>query len=227
MADGKVQTIRFKQAIIAAGSEAVKLPFLPKDDPRVVTSTGALELRQRPRRMLVIGGGIIGLEMGTVYSTLGRAAGRGRDARRPDARCRPRPRQGLAEDECARFDKIMLKTKTVGAEATEDGIRVKFEGLDGSTSEGALRPGAAGRGPRAERQEDRGREGRRRRRRARLHRGRRPDADQRGAHLRDRRHRRPADARAQGGARGACGGRGGGRRSLGDASLAGRSSTPA
>ncbi|MEP7298659.1 MAG: FAD-dependent oxidoreductase, partial [Burkholderiales bacterium] len=68
---GGKQTIRFKQAIIAAGSEAVKLPFLPKDDARVVTSTGALELRQNPKRMLVIGGGIIGLEMGTVYSTLG------------------------------------------------------------------------------------------------------------------------------------------------------------
>ena len=69
--DGSTQTIKFKQAIIAAGSEAVKLPFLPKDDPRIVTSTGALELRQRPKKMLVIGGGIIGLEMGTVYSTLG------------------------------------------------------------------------------------------------------------------------------------------------------------
>src|SRR5690606_41772197 len=65
------QTIRFRRAIIAAGSEAVKLPFLPKDDPRIVTSTGALELRQLPKRMLIIGGGIIGLEMGTVYSTLG------------------------------------------------------------------------------------------------------------------------------------------------------------
>jgi dihydrolipoamide dehydrogenase len=70
MADGKTQTIRFKQAVIAAGSEAVKLPFLPADE-RIVTSTGALELRCKPERMLVIGGGIIGLEMGTVYSTLG------------------------------------------------------------------------------------------------------------------------------------------------------------
>ncbi|MEY3969360.1 MAG: dihydrolipoamide dehydrogenase, partial [Pseudomonadota bacterium] len=60
-ADGKKTVIRFAQAIVAAGSEAVKLPFLP-DDPRVVTSTGALELRQWPKRMLVIGGGIIGLE---------------------------------------------------------------------------------------------------------------------------------------------------------------------
>ncbi len=99
--DGSAQTIKFKQAIIAAGSEAVKLPFLPKDDPRIVTSTGALELRQRPKKMLVIGGGIIGLEMGTVYSTLGAKARRGRDARRPDAGRRPRPGQGLAEAERA------------------------------------------------------------------------------------------------------------------------------
>jgi dihydrolipoamide dehydrogenase len=64
------KVVKFRQAIIAAGSEAVKLPFIP-EDPRVVDSTGALELRQIPQRMLVIGGGIIGLEMATVYSTLG------------------------------------------------------------------------------------------------------------------------------------------------------------
>jgi dihydrolipoamide dehydrogenase len=69
-ADGSKKTIQFKQAIIAAGSSVVKLPFVP-EDPRIVDSTGALELRQIPKRMLVIGGGIIGLEMATVYSTLG------------------------------------------------------------------------------------------------------------------------------------------------------------
>ena len=68
--DGKSQTLRFKQAIIAAGSQSVKLPFMPKDD-RVVDSTGALLLREVPKKMLIVGGGIIGLEMGTVYSTLG------------------------------------------------------------------------------------------------------------------------------------------------------------
>ncbi len=62
--------MRFAQCIIAAGSQAMHLPFLP-DDPRIVDSTGALELRQSPKRMLIVGGGIIGLEMGTVYSTLG------------------------------------------------------------------------------------------------------------------------------------------------------------
>jgi dihydrolipoamide dehydrogenase len=135
MADGKTQVICFKQAIIAAGSEAVKLPFLP-DDPRIVTSTGALELRQKPERMLVIGGGIIGLEMGTVYSTLG--------ARLDVVEMLDGLMQGADRDlvkvwqkmNAERFDKVMLKTKTVGAEATADGIRVLFEGLDGTKSEG-------------------------------------------------------------------------------------------
>ena len=134
--DGKAQTIRFKRAIIAAGSEAVKLPFLPKDDSRIMTSTGALELRQKPERMLVIGGGIIGLEMGTVYSTLG--------ARLDVVEMLDGLMQGADRDlvkvwqklNAPRFDKLMLKTKTVGAEATRDGIRVMFEGLDGSKSEG-------------------------------------------------------------------------------------------
>jgi dihydrolipoamide dehydrogenase len=128
LADGKKQTIRFKRAIIAAGSEAVKLPFLPKDDPRVVTSTGALELRQQPKRMLVVGGGIIGLEMGTVYSTLG--------ARLDVVEMMDGLMQGADRDlvkvwqkmNAPRFDHIMLKTKTVGAQATKDGILVSFEG---------------------------------------------------------------------------------------------------
>jgi dihydrolipoamide dehydrogenase len=136
MADGRAQVIRFKQAIIAAGSEAVKLPFLPKDDARVVTSTGALELRQKPERMLVIGGGIIGLEMGTVYSTLG--------ARLDVVEMLDGLMQGADRDlvkvwqkmNAKRFDRLMLKTRTVGAEATADGIRVLFEGLDGVRSEG-------------------------------------------------------------------------------------------
>ena len=128
MGDGKVQTIRFKNAVIAAGSEAAKLPFLPKDDPRVMTSTGALELRQKPERMLVIGGGIIGLEMGTVYSTLG--------ARLDVVEMMDSLMLGADRDlvkvwqklNAPRFDKIMLKTKTVGAEAKPDGIWVRFEG---------------------------------------------------------------------------------------------------
>ena len=70
---GSKKTISFKKAIIAAGSQAVRLPFMP-NDPRVVDSTGALELKEVPKRMLILGGGIIGLEMGTVYSTLGARA---------------------------------------------------------------------------------------------------------------------------------------------------------
>ncbi|EHR71071.1 dihydrolipoamide dehydrogenase [Burkholderiales bacterium JOSHI_001] len=132
---GKKQTVRFKQCIIAAGSQAVRLPFLP-DDERIVDSTGALQLRQAPKKMLVIGGGIIGLEMGTVYSTLG--------ARLDVVEMLDGLMQGADRDlvkvwqklNAPRFDNIMLKTKTVGAEATKDGIRVKFEGADGKASEG-------------------------------------------------------------------------------------------
>ena len=205
--------------IIAAGSQAVQLPFLPKD-PRIVDSTGALELRQMPKRMLIVGGGIIGLEMGTVYSTLG--------ARLDVVEMLDGLMQGADRDlvkvwqkmNAPRFDNIMLKTKTVGAEATKDGIRVQLRRRAGAQGAAALRPGAAGRRPQPQRQEDRRRQGRRDRQRPRLHPGRHADAHQRAAHLRDRRHRRPADAGAQGGARGARGGRGGRRRAKGDKELA-------
>ena len=69
--DGSIKTIAFEQAIIAAGSRVVKLPFIPHDDPRVMDSTGALALEDIPKRLLVIGGGIIGLEMAQVYDSLG------------------------------------------------------------------------------------------------------------------------------------------------------------
>ncbi|CAJ49273.1 dihydrolipoyl dehydrogenase [Bordetella avium] len=132
-ADGKTQTIRFKNAIIAAGSQSVKLPFLPKDD-RIVDSTGALELREIPKKMLIIGGGIIGLEMGTVYSTLG--------ARLDVVEMLDGLMQGADRDlvkvwqkmNAGRFDNIMLKTKTVGAEARADGIYVSFEGEGAPTA---------------------------------------------------------------------------------------------
>ena len=125
-ADGK-KVVKFKQAIIAAGSQAVKLPFFP-DDPRVVDSTGALELRQLPKRMLVVGGGIIGLEMATVYSTLGAdidvvemldglMLGADRDLVKVWEKFNSK-----------RFTNVMLKTKTTKAEAREDGIYVTFEG---------------------------------------------------------------------------------------------------
>ncbi|TDM06735.1 MAG: dihydrolipoyl dehydrogenase [Ideonella sp. MAG2] len=132
---GASKTIKFKHAIIAAGSQAVHLPFFPKDE-RIVDSTGALELKAVPKKMLIVGGGIIGLEMGTVYSTLG--------ARLDVVEMMDGLMQGADRDlvkvwekmNKGRFDKIMLKTKTVGAVATPEGITVQFEGLDGSKSEG-------------------------------------------------------------------------------------------
>ncbi len=124
---GKKQVITFKKAIIAAGSQAVRLPFMP-DDPRVVDSTGALALKEVPKRMLILGGGIIGLEMGTVYSTLG--------ARLDVVEMMDGLMQGADRDlvkvwqkmNAHRFDNIMLKTKTVAAKATPAGIEVTFEG---------------------------------------------------------------------------------------------------
>ena len=122
---GAKKVIAFKKAIIAAGSQAVRLPFMP-DDPRVVDSTGALALKEVPKRMLILGGGIIGLEMGTVYSTLG--------ARLDVVEMMDGLMQGADRDlvkvwqkmNAKRFDNIMLKTKTVGARALPEGIEVTF-----------------------------------------------------------------------------------------------------
>ena len=119
--------VRFISAIIAAGSQAAKLPFLP-DDPRIIDSTGALELKSLPKRMLVVGGGIIGLEMGTVYSTLG--------ARLDVVEMMDSLMLGPDRDLVAvwqkfnatRFDNIMLKTRTLKVEATPQGIKAWFEG---------------------------------------------------------------------------------------------------
>ena len=69
--DGSTTVVGFEQAIVAVGSEPATLPFIPHDDPRVIDSTGALDLADLPERLLVIGGGIIGLEMATVYDELG------------------------------------------------------------------------------------------------------------------------------------------------------------
>jgi dihydrolipoamide dehydrogenase len=122
---GIKKVIQFKNCIIAAGSQAVRLPFMP-EDPRVVDSTGALELKEVPKRMLILGGGIIGLEMGTVYSTLG--------ARLDVVEMLDGLMQGADRDlvkiwqkmNAPRFDNIMLNTKTVGAKATPAGIEVTF-----------------------------------------------------------------------------------------------------
>jgi len=127
--DGSKQVIKFKQAIIAAGSSVVKLPFVPVD-PRIVDSTGALTLPFIPKRMLVIGGGIIGLEMATVYSTLG--------ARIDVVEMLDGLMQGADRDMVKvwqkfnekRFDKIMTKTRTVAVEALPEGIKVSFEAVE-------------------------------------------------------------------------------------------------
>ena len=129
---GQKEVVRFQKAIIAAGSQPVKLPFLP-EDPRIVDSTGALLLKSIPKRMLVIGGGIIGLEMATVYSSLGSRidiaemmdglmAGADRDLEKV-----------WEKFNAGRFEKIMLKTRATKAEVKPDGIQVSFEGENAPT----------------------------------------------------------------------------------------------
>jgi dihydrolipoamide dehydrogenase len=124
--EGGSRRVSFAQCVIAAGSESVRLPGWP-DDPRIIDSAGALEL-DLPKRLLVVGGGIIGLEMATVYDALGVKVtvvelldglipGCDRDLVRP-----------LEKRISSRYEKIMLKTKVSGVEATKEGLRVKFEG---------------------------------------------------------------------------------------------------
>jgi dihydrolipoamide dehydrogenase len=128
------QMISFDQAIIAAGSEPVNLPFMPQGDSRVIDSTGALALQGIPARLLVIGGGIIGLEMGTVYEALGSRVtvvelmdqlipGADKDLVAP-----------LHKRLAGQFEKILLKTKITGVEAREVGLLAHFEGPDGVIS---------------------------------------------------------------------------------------------
>jgi len=122
------RTVSFEQAIIAAGSEPVTLPFIPHSDPRVIDSTGALELGGIPKRLLVLGGGIIGLEMATVYHALGARVtvvelmdqiipGADRDIVTP-----------LHKRIEKRYENIYLKTKLTNVQATPDGLVASFEG---------------------------------------------------------------------------------------------------
>jgi dihydrolipoamide dehydrogenase len=132
-ADGTTQSIRFESAIIAVGSRPVKLPFLP-DDPRIMDSTGALLIEDLPKNLLVIGGGIIGMELGTVYDALGSKVsvveltdnilpGVDKDLTAP-----------LLKRMQKRFAKIMLSTKVTKVEAKKDGLYVTFEGTDAPSS---------------------------------------------------------------------------------------------
>ena len=127
--DGARTVVKFDKAVIAAGSEAMKLPFIP-DDPRVIDSTGALALDDVPGRMLVIGGGIIGLEMATVYNSLGSkvtvvemldniVAGADKDMVKP-----------LFNRIKKRYEAILLKTRVTAVEATTKGMKVTFEGAN-------------------------------------------------------------------------------------------------
>ena len=123
---GEKQVIRFKQCVIAAGSQPMTLPFMP-DDPRIVDSTGALELKAVPKRMLVVGGGIIGLEMATVYSALG---ARIDVVERLDGLMQGPDRDLVKVWEQynhPRFERVMVNTRTVSAEASEQGIWVTFD----------------------------------------------------------------------------------------------------
>ena len=128
-ADGSKQTIAFKQAIIAAGSQSIKLPFMPEDD-RVMDSTGALALADVPERMLVVGGGIIGLEMATVYATLGSKIDIVEMADNLMAGADKDLVKVWQKRNVPLFRNIMLSTKTVAAEAKDDGIYVRFEGAN-------------------------------------------------------------------------------------------------
>jgi dihydrolipoamide dehydrogenase len=127
---GATHVIRFTQCIIAAGSSAIHLPFIPDlpKDPRIVDSTGALELPFIPKRMLVIGGGIIGLEMATVYATLGAKV----DVVEMQDTLMQGPDRDLvavwAKQNASRFERIMLKTKTVSVEPQADTLVVTFSG---------------------------------------------------------------------------------------------------
>ncbi|WP_018263483.1 dihydrolipoyl dehydrogenase [Methylobacterium sp. WSM2598] len=126
--EGQTRIIGFEQAIIAAGSEPIQMPFIPHDDPRVIDSTGALELGGIPQRLLVIGGGIIGLEMATVYHALGAKVtivelmdqiipGADKDIVTP-----------LMKRISKQYEAIHLKAKVTAVEARPEGLKVTFEG---------------------------------------------------------------------------------------------------
>ncbi len=133
-ADGKVENIRFEQCIMAAGSEPIKLPFIP-DDPRVIDSTGALELGGVPKRLLVIGGGIIGLEMATVYASLG--------AKLSVVELTPQLMPGADPDLVrplekrlkARYEQILLNTRVTAVAAKPEGLEVTFEDANGKRND--------------------------------------------------------------------------------------------
>ena len=125
--DGKPTTIKFDNAIIAAGSRPIQLPFIPHEDPRVWDSTDALKLKEVPKKLLIMGGGIIGLEMGTVYHALGSEVEVVEmfDQVIPAA---DKDVVGIYTKQVEKKFKLMLETKVTAVEAKDDGIYVSMEG---------------------------------------------------------------------------------------------------
>ncbi len=130
--EGKSQRIRFEQCIIAVGSEAIALPFMPSD-PRVMDSTGALELPENPGRMLVIGGGIIGLEMATVYEALGAKLSVVELTAQLMPGCDIDLVRPLEKRLKGRYEQILLGTKVTAVKAASDGLHVSFEDANGAS----------------------------------------------------------------------------------------------
>lgn len=125
--DGTTTTVTFDNAIIACGSSVVNLPFIPEDD-RIIDSTGALELKDVPGEMLVLGGGIIGLEMGTVYSSLGANVSVVEFADQLVPAADADVVKIYTKYNKPRFKEVMLSTKVVAVDAKDDGLYVTFEG---------------------------------------------------------------------------------------------------
>jgi len=125
--DGGVQVVGFGQCIVAAGSEPMRLPSMP-EDPRIIDSTGALDLGELPTRMLVIGGGIIGLEMACVYDSLGSRVSVAELTPGLMPGCDPDLVRPLQKRIAARYERIMTATRVTGVEAREDALHVSFEG---------------------------------------------------------------------------------------------------
>ncbi len=130
---GGSERIGFEQCIIAVGSEPVRLPFVP-DDPRVIDSTGALELPANPGRLLVIGGGIIGLEMACVYEALGAKVSVVELTSQLIPGCDADLVKPLEKRLRARYSEILLQTRVTAVAATADGLTVTFEAQDGQRS---------------------------------------------------------------------------------------------
>ena len=126
--ENKSVTIEFEYAIIACGSRPVEIPGFPNDDPRLINSTGALELTEIPNKLLVVGGGIIGLEMGTVYAALGAMVDVVELQSNLIPGCDPDLVRPLRKRLDQRFGSIMLETKVTEIKAQKNGLKVQFEG---------------------------------------------------------------------------------------------------